>query len=174
LTEKRRLFTLNHHHPLKPLPKQRVRLVPNCCGDRFLAATQKIRKDIFLYKVGLPTTTGLVQQPVQIVVRYRSHNLTLFVMPNCIKNSSFDISDDEIYFSVVLSINLDRKIKNSFFAFPLSCPPRLLTSVKIFGVVANFAKLPKSSSNILKSSAQNLSLVLLNVSINLGLTHPTR
>jgi hypothetical protein len=35
---------------------------------------------IFSYiKVGLPTTTGLVQQPVQIVVRYRSHNLTLFV-----------------------------------------------------------------------------------------------
>ncbi|MCK9397674.1 MAG: hypothetical protein M0Q44_19050, partial [Methylobacter sp.] len=43
-------------------------------------ATDKIRKDIFLYKVGLPTTTGLVQQPVQIVARYRSHNLTLFVM----------------------------------------------------------------------------------------------
>jgi hypothetical protein len=35
---------------------------------------------IFSYiKVGLSTTTGLVQQPVQIVVRYRSHNLTLFV-----------------------------------------------------------------------------------------------
>lgn len=42
--------------------------------------TTKIRKDIFLYKVGLPITTGLVQQPVQIVVCYRSHNLTLFVM----------------------------------------------------------------------------------------------
>gem|GEM_PF-1363741 len=35
---------------------------------------------IFSYiKVGLPTSIGLVQQPVQIVVRYRSHNLTLFV-----------------------------------------------------------------------------------------------
>jgi hypothetical protein len=35
---------------------------------------------IFSYnKVALPTITGLVQQPVQIVVRYRSHNLTLFV-----------------------------------------------------------------------------------------------
>ncbi|MDD5321186.1 MAG: hypothetical protein PHD43_11350, partial [Methylococcales bacterium] len=35
---------------------------------------------IFSYnKVCLPTTTGLVQQPVQIVARYRSHNLTLFV-----------------------------------------------------------------------------------------------
>jgi hypothetical protein len=36
---------------------------------------------IFSYnKVGLPIATGLVQQPVQIVVRYRSHNLTLFVI----------------------------------------------------------------------------------------------
>jgi hypothetical protein len=60
-------------------PKQRVQLVLDYCGYKFLAVTNKIRKDIFLYKVGLPTTTGLVQQPVQIVVRYRSHNLTLFV-----------------------------------------------------------------------------------------------
>jgi len=38
---------------------------------------------IFSYiKVGLPTSIGLVQQPVQIVVRYRSHNLTLFVRPH--------------------------------------------------------------------------------------------
>jgi hypothetical protein len=33
----------------------------------------------YIDKASLPTTTGLVQQPVQIVVRYRSHNLTLFV-----------------------------------------------------------------------------------------------
>jgi len=55
------------------------RLVLDYCGYGFLTADQKIRKDIFLYKVGLSTPTGLVQQPVQIVVRYRSHNLTLFV-----------------------------------------------------------------------------------------------
>jgi len=40
-------------------------------------STQPTKSEkIFSYnKVGLSTTTGLVQQPVQIVVRYRSHNL---------------------------------------------------------------------------------------------------
>ena len=42
------LRTSAHPIALKALPKQRVRLVLNSCGYGFLAATDKIRKDIFL------------------------------------------------------------------------------------------------------------------------------